>query len=385
MLKVLWLCSWYPNNIEPFNGDFVQRHAQATSLLNKIHVIKLTPDPGAKAVTRVTRNFQQWPNLGETFVYYPKPQSFIGKTVSYFRWYSLYKYAIETFIEKYGKPDIVHVHIPYKAGAMARFIKRKFHIPYVVTEHWGGYNNVVENNYKERQSYFKNVVKDTLKGASALHSVSKYVGEQINKLVYKTPYTVIPNVVNTTLFNYRPVENTTGKFRLIHISSGVPVKNVPGIIEAFGRLNKDEYEFTIVGLPAEQNELYSRMYPFINFTGEVPYSAVADHLNNADALVIFSNIENSPCIIGEALCCGVPVIATNVGGIPELVNYTNSILVEPGNIDELVNEIGDLRANIQSYNKQQIAEYAIERFSYTQIGFETDLWYKTILLSAEGL
>ncbi len=378
MLKVLWLCSWYPNNLFPYEGDFIQRHAQATSLLNDVHVIKLTPDPDAKSVTKVVRNYQQWPNLTETFVYYPKPKSLVGKTVSYFRWYSLYKYAIDSYIQKYGTPDIVHVHIPFKAGMMARQIKSKFKIPYVVTEHWGGYNNVVENNYKERESWFRRVVKDTFKTASSLHTPSEFLATQIQKIVTKIPYTVIPNVVNTDYFNSNQRLDGNGKLRLLHISSGAPVKNVPGILEAFNQLNVDEYECTIIGLPKEMNELYKKINPFIHFKGEISYKEVAAHFGRADVLILFSNMENSPCVIGEALCCGVPVIAPNVGGIPELLNETNSILVEPGSVSSLIEAIQQIKS--KRFNYQQIADYASDRFSYQQIGFETDLWYKSILI-----
>lgn len=384
MLKVLWLCSWYPNNVKNLEGNFIQQHAQAASLSNKIHVIKLTPDANAKAVTRVTKTFQQWPNLGETHVYYPKPQSFIGKTVSYFRWYSLYKYAIETFIEKYGKPDLVHVHVPYKAGGMARFIQRKYKVPYVVTDHWIGYNSSVENNYKQKELGFKTIVKDTLKAASGLHTTSNYLAVQINKLVHKVPYTVIPNAVNTEVFNYSQDSVRSEAFQLIHISNGATCKNVPGIIEAFNRLNKEKYAFTIAGLPAEQNELYKRMYPFISFTGEMAYGNMADHLKKANAFILFSNADNAPAVIGEALCCGLPVIATKVGGVPELVNDRNSILVEPANIDALAGAIEKLHETYLSIDQKQIATDAADKFSFSQISFETDLWYKSILMSQEA-
>lgn len=384
MLNVLWLCSWYPNNLFPFDGDFVQRHAQAASLYNKINVIKLTPDPGAKNVTKVTRRFQEWPNLTETFIYYPKPRSFVGKAVAYFRWYSLYKYAVEEYIEKNGKPDLVHVHVPYKAGIVAQQIKRKFKIPYVVTEHWGGYNNVIPGNYKEREPRFKNVIKDTFKKSSGLHTPSEYLAQQIQGIVTKVPYTVIPNAVNVDYFNTNQRLERNGKFRLLHISNGVPVKNVQGIIEAFNQLDNDDYEFTIIGFPKELNDIYKKLNPSINFTGEIPYKEVAGYLNQADALVLFSDMENSPCVIGEALCCGVPVVAANVGGIPELLDEFTGILIEPGNINSLLEAIHTLKGNTYNYSKIQTAEAAMDRFSYQQISFETDLWYRSILMAGES-
>jgi glycosyltransferase involved in cell wall biosynthesis len=381
MLKVLWLCSWYPNDVSPFDGDLIQRHAQAASLLNQIHVIKLTPVADAKGVSKITRTFQQWTNLTETFIYYPKPHSFIGKTVSYFRWYSLFKFAVENYIAKKGKPDLVHVHIPYKSGVIAKMIQRKYNIPYVVTEHWDGYNTIIEDNYTQKEISFKNTIKDTLKSAAALHSASNYLGDQINKFVIKKPFTVIPNAVNTNYFNYAPQKNTTNKFRLVHISNGATKKNPAGIIETFKQLNPEEYSFTIIGFPKEQNRLLQKIYPFINFTGEMTYKEVATHLQNADALVVFSDRENAPCVINEALCCGVPVVATKVGGIPEWIDEDNGILIAPRNVRQLIDAIQQLRSNIHQYNRAQIAAAALEKFSYDQISVETDLFYATTLLA----
>jgi glycosyltransferase involved in cell wall biosynthesis len=43
----------------------------------------------------------------------------------------------------------------------------------------------------------------------------------------------------------------------------------------------------------------------------------------ADAFILFSRHENFPCVVIEALCCGLPVVASNVGGIAEAVDETN--------------------------------------------------------------
>lgn len=194
MLKVLWLCSLYPNNVHPNDGDFVQRHAQAASLNNEVHVIKLTPDPDAKAVNKITRKFQQWPNLTETFVYYPKSKSFVGRSVSYFRWYSIYKYAVETYMEKNGKPDLIHVQGSHKSGVIAKLIKRKHNVPFVISEY-----RIIENNDKDNSendfSPLLKTLKDISKDASGLHCTDEIFAEELNKKIKSLQCEVIPAVV----------------------------------------------------------------------------------------------------------------------------------------------------------------------------------------------
>ena len=113
----------------------------------------------------------------------------------------------------------------------------------------------------------------------------------------------------------------------------------------------------------------------IRFRGEIPYNQVAKEMQEADSLIVFSNIENSPCVIAEALCCGLPVIATRVGGIPELVDQTNSILIEPRNQDLLVEAMKDMIGSKEKYDRPKIAVIAQGKFNYKVIGNKFDEMY----------
>jgi glycosyltransferase involved in cell wall biosynthesis len=75
-----------------------------------------------------------------------------------------------------------------------------------------------------------------------------------------------------------------------------------------------------------------------------------------------------PCVIAESLCCGTPVISTNVGGIAEILNDTNGILVDKGNQDQLMEAILKILRNEKLFNRKQIAEDAIQLFSEESIG-----------------
>ena len=61
--------------------------------------------------------------------------------------------------------------------------------------------------------------------------------------------------------------------------------------------------------------------------GLATVAATPNEMQQAHSFVLNSNIENAPCVISEALCCGLPVIATRVGGVPEMVDKFNGILV----------------------------------------------------------
>ena len=76
--------------------------------------------------------------------------------------------------------------------------------------------------------------------------------------------------------------------------------------------------------------------------------------------------ENLPCVIIEALASGLPVVATNVGGIPELVNDENGVLVPPEDPYSLANAL-DYALN-KKWNRCRIAEKAVKQYSIETIG-----------------
>lgn len=376
MLKVLWLCSWYPNKLDAFEGDFIQRHAQATSLFCGVHTIKLTPDVNATGVSFEISKHKEYPNLTEELIYYPKKNNFLGKIRSYFRWYHLYKKAVKNYIAQNGQPDLVHVHIPFKSGIIAQWIKRKYKIPYVVTEHWGGYNIVVDDNFYERPKWFQKTIKNTFGNAKAIHSVSEYLARQICNIV-KVNATLIPNCVNTNFFYHKPKIKDHQVVKALHISNGVKVKNLEGIVNVFKQLDVAKYFLEIVGLPPE-HPIHQAKYENITSRGVVPYAKIGDQMREADVLIIFSHMENSPCVIGEALSCGLPIIATDVGGINELVDNRNAVLINSNDEEALQNAILSLKH--MDYSSDAIANDASKKFSYSNIGQQTLDFYKKAIV-----
>ena len=103
-------------------------------------------------------------------------------------------------------------------------------------------------------------------------------------------------------------------------------------------------------------------------TGEISYEQVGMELRKADALVMFSMYENMPCVILEALCTGIPVIASEVGGIKEVINPENGILVEAGKEEMLFEAMKEMILKYTLYEKAFISRKATQEFSYETIG-----------------
>ena len=117
----------------------------------------------------------------------------------------------------------------------------------------------------------------------------------------------------------------------------------------------------------------------VRTTGEISYEDVGKELRNADALIMFSYYENMPCVILEALCSGVPVIASDVGGIREIVSPDNGILIEAGKEVRLFEAMKEMISNYDSYERDLISKQAKDQFSYQTIGKEILQVYDEVL------
>ncbi|HVX25400.1 MAG TPA: glycosyltransferase [Parafilimonas sp.] len=384
-MKVLWLASWYPDEYQPTNGDFVQRHAKAVSELMPVDVIHVA-QAGRKfnSLNKIVKN--QNGNLHEFIHYFTYKKSSINwldKILYNKAYWRYYKEVIDEYIVQKGKPDLIHVHVPFKAGIIALDFSRKNKIPFIVSEHSSLYLKEARDNYYTRDVYFRFYTKQSFKKAAAVTNVSASIAKVLEQMFQLKKVHVIPNVVDTNHFYFKPKQKNK-LFRWLHVSTMYPLKNVDKIIQAFSNISKqrDDWELIFVGpinneyvQLVEQLNLQSK----IKFIGEVTYEDVAQQMQQADAFIMFSKHENFPCVIIEALCCGLPVVASNVGGTAEAINNSNGILVEANNIDQLQNAIISMMRNINNYNSKQIAAEASLKYSYEVVAAQFTSLYKEVL------
>ncbi len=386
-MKVLWLCSWYPNSADPFDGDFIERHAKALALYHQVDVMHVVQNKHfLKGITSMKKEERKSTNLKASIYFLPLPNTgfaFVNVYLFNKRYQAFYKQLIEEYIARNGKPDLVHVHVPVKAGLTAVLLNRKYNVPFVVTEHSSAYFEYIPENYFSRNRYFRFVTKQAFQQAAAVSSVSAWLIQRLQTLFAIQQAELIRNVVDTTLFY--PQQHTNERKRFLHVSMMHPLKNVQGVLRALAILLKqrNDWEMWFVGPPSNEhlqlaNEL--GLQNNITWKGALPYADVAAAMRSADALVHFSKYENLPCVINEALCCGLPVISSKVGGITELVNETNGMIVDAGDEQALAVAMHTFLSEKQTYNKIEIATEAAAMFSEQEIGKKISTWYRQVLI-----
>jgi glycosyltransferase involved in cell wall biosynthesis len=92
-------------------------------------------------------------------------------------------------------------------------------------------------------------------------------------------------------------------------------------------------------------------------------------------MVMFSNYENMPVVISEAFACGLPVLTTNVGGIPEHVTPERGRMVSPRDEDAMLEKLNYILDNYRSFDREAIRKYAIEQYSTEAVARQIEKIY----------
>lgn len=370
-MRVLFLARWYPHKYDPMLGLFVQRHAEAAALYNDIMVLYVHPDELAKKRFEIDRRVE---NKVDTLrIYYKKG----GKLTNAFRYFK----ACRKGLKLAGRPDLIHVHVLTRMGVVAFLEKRFHHIPYLITEHWSRYlpGNHFDGTLRRKAT------KIVVRHAAMVTTVTENLAQAMQSHGLSHPrYVTLPNVVDTRLFQPMPHHNVLPK--IIHISCFEDQsKNISGLLEALRRMkdNGVAYQAVLIGEGMDLEAMKAKATALqlddaIQFTGLLQGKALAEALAMGDFLVLSSHYENLPVVILEALACGLPVVSTQVGGIPELIDQTNGILVPKGDSQALAEAMTRCCALHAQYDPQTLRSRVTERYSYESVGKLLDHWYAQI-------
>ncbi len=379
--KVLNICSWYPNDFKPTLGNFVQKHAEAISLFNEVVTLSIFPDVTSNDHRLVVNTKAQ---LTEIIVYYPKKSLGFpfNKFLNFLAHRKAFKLGFNSVKEKIGFPEIVHLNIVYPLGIWAYWLKKRYGIPYVVTENSSGFHVNSDHAYPKPVMKLCQLV---LRNADYLLPVSKNLKENLKILSPSSQFEIISNVVDEKLFVSKEIQNEEFK-RLIHISTGIDeIKNLSGMLGVMNELKNQNVNVTLDIVSDGDIDYAKELSSEMNIDSHVTFHStkttieVAEMIQNSDALLMFSNYENFPCVIAEAMMCGKPVISSNVNGIPEHVHQFNGILVNPRDEKALESAIRSFVKNELNFNSKEIREYAMDNFSYTEVGRKFSEIYAKVL------
>ena len=387
-LKVLfWPGWWYPSRLNPMSGIFIQRHAQAVSSLCDVAVLYIVPDPGLARKQVMETTSENGLRITRIFFRPGTRVPGLAKLADLVRYYRLSRLGLKAVREDFGIPDILHVQVNPPLGQIAYILAHAGRTPCIFSEHWSGYFPE-SGDYKGlfRKWFTRRLVRK----AKAVTVVSLAAQNAMQRHGLENEYHVIANVVDPVLFTPKREKSREGKKNILHVSGFNLCKNLPGMLRAVKKLaeKRDDFQLHMVGDGAgrgELEELAARLGikdRVVRFHGRKNDAEVAGFMRRADLFLMFSDYENSPCVIAEAFASGLPVIATRTGGIPEHVHDDNGILVAPGDEEGLARAIAFMLDHPGNYDAAKIREYALRNFSPDVIGRRFHGLYRRVAAAA---
>lgn len=360
---VLHLPSWFPHEEKPLDGNFILRQ-----------IATVAPHTTSIVVHHVGQPFDREcaAMMDENIIFRP---IFTQKGTSKIQMLRAYDYEVEKIIRKYGKPDLIHLHVALPLAPVALWLSYRYHIPLVISEHWSIYQpqNRPQLSWGQRLQ-----LRQVFHRAAMLTTVSENLHQAICDTVRsarKVTYTGISNVVDTEVFTLGNPTRIGNKKQILHVSTlDNNAKNILGILRVVKRLSRirNDFELNIIhdlqNAEVEQYIHNENLGDYIHLLGKKTEQEVAYHIQQSDFMLQFSNYENQPCVLLESFCCGKPILATTVGGIPEIANNNNALLVGPQDEDGLLEKMTVMLDTCRQYDALQIRQDAVARYAQDVIG-----------------
>ena len=331
-MKILHLPKWYPHRYDDQDGDFVARHVAAIAAHGGVTAAVLFATVARGPLPGLVEADEDFSGPVPTLRYYyraaPTGLPWLDKPLKLLLYYGCLLRGYRRLRRHWGgqAPDLVHVHVLLRTGLFAWALRVVRGIPFIITEHWTLY-------LPERAGGIgglrRGLTRAVVRRAAALHTVSANLRDALAALGATNPQAVvIPNVVDTDQF-LPAVPAAREAATLLHVAAfNEAAKNLCGLLRAVAglRYHVPGLRLRIAGYGPDEGVVHRQAEELglladgtVVFLGKLAHAEVAVEMQRAACFVLFSNVENLPCVLIEAQASGLPAVATRVGGVPELL------------------------------------------------------------------
>lgn len=384
-MKILVISNLFPSEDEPNRGVFIFQQIVELSVRNELEVFCPVAWHPLKRISG--SHSETWKGIKVHYIRY----FYIPKIFRFIHGYSLYWALVKAYNKGILRehPDIIYGLWIYPDCYAAALMGKKLQIPLVVSARGTDINVMAK---KWPISHF---VKKALQLSVAVISVSE---DLKNKMVcLGTPVKkieVVRNGINASIFYPREQNYCRGlldwdnrEYQVLYVGALRKIKGILDLIETMKKLRYEKsskkIRLQIVGDGELKEHITSQidqngLSGIVSLYGAVNHSDIPIYLNAADILVLPSYNEGCPNIIIEAMNCDVSIVASNVGGIPELIGtYEKGYLVESGNPEKLKDTI--LYALDEINSKQNSNKRSLNIRDWSKVAYEVEAVLKASL------
>ena len=294
-------------------------------------------------------------------------------------------------VAEFENLDLLHVHyaIPHASSAYLakQMLKNKRDLKVITTLHGTDITLV------GLEPSFLPLVKFSTEESDGVTAVSRFLKEKtITNYNIDKDIEVIPNFIDTEIFkpkkdgNFRKHLAPDGEKILVHTSNFRQVKRVTDTIRIFEQVQKEiPSKLVLVGDGPDRSEC-ERLCRQLNLCDNVKFlgkqDGLVEILNAADIFLIPSQSESFGLAALEAMACGIPVISSSVGGLPELIRHNETgFIAEIGDIERMAKYAIDLLSNEKKYEmfSKNSRKRAVESFDKSKVIPHYEEYYEKIL------
>ena len=283
-----------------------------------------------------------------------------------------YEHALRHIVAEHGPVDLVHAHFFAGSDYLLR-LRRRLGLPYVITEHSAALTG--EHPGASISPLGLRRARRLYSQAELVIAVSQSLATAIDRLKLGARLRVLPNPVDTARFRASPAPVDDGHVIVFSVGQLTTRKGYDVLLEALAlaRVKDPRLRLKVVGEGPERAALGRLadslgLRDVVEFMGGRTRAEIQEQLRAADLFALASHAENLPVAIIEALCCGVPVVTTTVGGNADLVDGRSGMLVPPGDAHALAAALQQAAAQLARFDRTQISATACQQFSYATVG-----------------
>ncbi|HHS83917.1 MAG TPA: glycosyltransferase family 4 protein [Gammaproteobacteria bacterium] len=342
----------FPNRFEINRGIYIKK--QALELARRDRLTIVVPVPYLPSFLGSTplgfyAKIPREDNIDGLQVHYPR-FFIVPKVLRFlhgpFLFFSVCRFYYRVIRDE--KPEILLGFWAFPDGFANVLVAKIFKLP-VVIGCLGSDINQCTKTYLRRK-----MIGWTLRNCDQVLSVSEALkAEMVNRLnVSPQRVTVIPNGIEEEIFYPRDrneMREVLGLEKQCQIAVCVarlePVKGIDILVHAFARIRRDGRLLVIIGDGEEMSRMKSLVEELglsrsVLLLGSKPHDEIPDWINAADLLILPSRTEGWPNTLMEAFSCGKPVVASRIGGVPEIINSPMlGIMTNPGDAEDLARGI----------------------------------------------
>jgi N-acetyl-alpha-D-glucosaminyl L-malate synthase BshA len=286
--------------------------------------------------------------------------------------------------------DIIHAHyaIPHAAAAYLAAKAIKNNPPKIITTLHGTDITLIGQDKS-----FYSITRFSIEISDGITAVSRYLQDKTYETFgLKKKIELIPNFVDTERFNpdgavcVRKILAEPEQKIILHMSNFRPLKNTSHVVKIFDIIQKKiPAKLILIGEGPDTGNVKSLVHE-LGLSGKVMYLGNQDRVQHilplADLFLLPSASESFGLVALEALSCGVPVVGSNVGGLPELISDdVNGYLCPIGDIDSMADKSLEILTNDNLSKKLSIGgrQVALDKYKIDNVIDNYLNYYKEVL------